>query len=353
MLEYLDLRDVGPAAHLRLDLAPRLNVLTGDNGLGKTFILDVAWYLLTHTWAGERVMGRATDGSHPVIEYKVTGLQSPAEDRFQFEYQRWFREQYTQYQYNNEIAIYARVDGSFCVRDLARNPDPLQGTSWPRADAWFRSQTFQLDSNTLWNGLPEEDGRVLCNGLIRDWTTWQYSHPTKFALFAQILEGLSPSLEEVLRPGKPSRVYVDDAREFPTLELPYGTVPVTHASAGMRRILALAYLLVWAWTEHVAASELRRQEPSDQLVLLFDEVESHLHPQWQRVILPALLKVVEALRPDMRVQVLATTHAPLVLASLETTFDEQTDAVFTLELKERELSVMSVPWAKQGDVKNP
>jgi hypothetical protein len=32
--------------------------------------------------------------------------------------------------------------------------------------------------------------------------------------------------------------------------MPYGPVPVTQAAAGMRRVLALAYLLVWTWEEH-------------------------------------------------------------------------------------------------------
>ncbi len=47
MLEYLELTGVGPAEHMRVDFAPRLNILTGDNGLGKTFVLDVAWWVLT------------------------------------------------------------------------------------------------------------------------------------------------------------------------------------------------------------------------------------------------------------------------------------------------------------------
>ena len=36
MLEYLHLKNVGPAPEMELQLAPRLNLLTGDNGLGKS-----------------------------------------------------------------------------------------------------------------------------------------------------------------------------------------------------------------------------------------------------------------------------------------------------------------------------
>ena len=52
MLEQLTLSGVGPARHLGpVEFMPRMNLITGDNGLGKSFILDVAWWALTRTWA--------------------------------------------------------------------------------------------------------------------------------------------------------------------------------------------------------------------------------------------------------------------------------------------------------------
>jgi hypothetical protein len=52
MLEYLDIKNVGPAPEMKMELARRLNLITGDNGLGKSFLLDIAWWALTRTWAG-------------------------------------------------------------------------------------------------------------------------------------------------------------------------------------------------------------------------------------------------------------------------------------------------------------
>ncbi len=51
MLENLTLTGVGPAKHITLNLSPRLNILTGDNGLGKTFVLDCACRALSGNWA--------------------------------------------------------------------------------------------------------------------------------------------------------------------------------------------------------------------------------------------------------------------------------------------------------------
>lgn len=70
MLERLELNDVGPAPHLEIDLAPRLNLITGDNGLGKTFLLDVAWWALTRTWVSYPAAPHRGDAVKPTITYR-------------------------------------------------------------------------------------------------------------------------------------------------------------------------------------------------------------------------------------------------------------------------------------------
>ena len=54
MLERLAFENIGPSSSLSLEFAPRLYLLTGDNGLGKTFVLDAAWWALTRTWPDGR-----------------------------------------------------------------------------------------------------------------------------------------------------------------------------------------------------------------------------------------------------------------------------------------------------------
>ncbi len=54
MISRLHLENLGPMPKLEVDFAPRVNVITGDNGLGKTLMLDLAWYALTRTWPEDR-----------------------------------------------------------------------------------------------------------------------------------------------------------------------------------------------------------------------------------------------------------------------------------------------------------
>src|SRR5690606_19291030 len=84
-----------------------------------------------------------------------------------------------------------------------------------------------------------------------------------------------------------------------------------------------------------------------------DEIECHLHPQWQRRIVPALLGVMQALTDQqVPVQVILATHAPLILASAEPSFDEAQDAVFSIALRGGQATIEQETWAKQGDVVN-
>jgi hypothetical protein len=54
----------------------------------------------------------------------------------------------------------------------------------------------------------------------------------------------------------------------------------------------------------------------------------------------------------MKIQSFATTHSPLVLASLEAIFDEEIDRLFLFELPEEEVTLNEFPWTKQGDTVN-
>jgi hypothetical protein len=119
----------------------------------------------------------------------------------------------------------------------------------------------------------------------------------------------------------------------------------------------MAYLIVWAWQEHKTHSELLRREPERRMVILVDEMEAHLHPQWQRLILPALLDIRQELDPELQVQLLIATHSPLVVASMEPTFDASVDKLFHLDLSRQDLFEAQVilqekPFVRYGRVDN-
>ncbi len=60
-------------------------------------------------------------------------------------------------------------------------------------------------------------------------------------------------------------------------------------------------------------------------------------------IVPALLRVLSDLTPDMKAQLIVTTHSPMVMASIEPHFDERRDKLFLFELHRDEVSLREVP----------
>lgn len=339
MLNELHLRHVGPAPCFDVEFAERLNIFTGDNGLGKSFLLDVAWWALTGSWAAEQAMPRLENGNEATISFDTLPRRFPDEDplirqEFNYQQQSWAPRRRRSKQLWENLCIYAQADGSFAVWD------PLRKS--------VRS-VYNFSPNTLWNGLKASRGEVLCNGLIQDWVNWQQQkNNSTFEKFFDIIKRLFQPDENV-HPGVPTRTSLKDVRLIPTMQFPYELLPITNASAGMKRVLGLAYILMWTWSEHQQAAQISHQDTSKHLVFLMDEVETHLHPKWQRSLFPSISRAINQLAPEVSIQAIVTTHSPLVLASVETEFDEGRDRLFMFELKHNQVRLEEFPWSKQGD----
>lgn len=358
MLKSLTIEGVGPAPKMSLDFGQRLNLLTGDNGLGKSFLLDIAWWALTRKWPAQinpdLVSGNMArpSGSQGRIRFEFTGKAKTEHYTSTFKPQEQDWTGRPGRPSNPGLVLYAMSDGSFAVWDPARNYWVKQ----KNLDTQERQPAYVFSPSEVWDGLRTDDGKWLCNGLIRDWASWQKENGETFEQLKDVLGVLSPSPDEWLTPGNLTRVSLDDVRDIPTVRTPYQEdVPVIHASSGMRRIMALAYFLVWAWQEHRQASRLLQQPETHQVIFLIDEVESHLHPSWQRKIVPALLNLMDELATDAHVQLIAATHSPLIMASVEPTFDHERDAWFDLDIQRTdknhppEVTLTRRNFIRQGD----
>lgn len=355
MLKRLELIGVGPSPHLGpTDFADRLNLITGDNGLGKTFVLDVAWWSLTGSWPDRQPWPREDLGASGTAQLRATvvgksGADVAVNSRFDFQSRGWVLGAGRPPMPG--LVLYFRSDGRFALWDPAQH-------YWRRSkhrvvDDPTRPDALHLGADEVWNSLLSAEGKTICRGLIEDWVTWQQTQSAEFGLLQKVLEELSPSPSEPLRPGAPLDPLAldsEDRRHHPTLEMPYGRVPLVLASAGVKRVLALSYLLVWAWQGHRFAANSIKQQPERRLVLLFDEPETHLHPQWQRRVLPSLLRAVNSLGGIENVQVIVSTHAPLVLASVETLFDASKDALHHFDAGALGPSIERVAYSKRGDM---
>lgn len=343
-LRIMELKNVGPSEQLEFYPAERLSIITGDNGLGKTFVLECAWWSLTGQWAERQALPNLKEGhGTPSITFAISSGKEDAEalKKRTITY-NWETHSWPSPKGRPTIPgliIYARVDGSFAVWDPVRHGiEPDRGAQ--------KNNLLLFTRDDVLNGIQEK-----IEGLIRDWVRWQNApNRSTFDMFCNVLERLSPPDIMPLKPGDPIRL-PNDARDIPTLEHDYALVPFTNESAGVKRIVTIAYLLVWAWNEHQIYSKLAKKTPQKNIVIMIDEIEAHLHPKWQRVILPSLLDVTNALGVEAKLQMVVATHSPLILASMENDFVNKSDKLFHLHLNSNcKVLFKEIDYIKNGTI---
>ena len=336
-LTSIRLARVGPARMFELDFGDRLTLIAGDNGLGKSFLLDSAWWALTGRWAGRPAFPLGIPGATASsIRYTVRNADGQVRlggSTFDWTSHTWRdlpdRPSLT------GLYIYSKVDGTFAISDEVRGR--LQGGD--------TSSLNSFSTREVWDG---KEGQI--EGMVRDWVSWQLaSHSDSFLMLSRVLEHLSPDDIGPLLPSEPVRL-PGDPRRIPTIKNFYGNVPIVVASAGVKRILLLAYLIIWMWQEHLLASNQVGVPPQRKMVIVVDELEAHLHPRWQRLVLPALMSVGKLLSDKLEVQVIAATHSPMVLASVEEEFSENSDVLAHLSVVDRCVTLNSIDFYKYGDV---
>jgi predicted ATPase len=359
MLKSLHLKNVGPAPEMTLELGSRMNLITGDNGLGKSFLLDVMWWALTRRWPQE-LNSRLTSGyaarptdvkKSATIEFAVKSKSTnvkyvstyvPRDEAWSGKSGRPL---------NPGLVIYAHADGGFSVWDPARNYWKKRGN----IDVQERLPGYVLSPKEVWDGLKlESEGKstFICNGLLADWAGWIRERGPNAKNMEAVLGLLSP-IKDQLRVGPLTRISTNDSRDIPSIRTAYSSeIPVLFASSGVRRVLGLAYMLLWSWHEHHLAARRLGEKTTKQVVLLFDEIESHLHPRAQRSILRALLKLVTLMHRQATVQLIAATHSPLVMASAEPLFEAKQDAWFDLDLEGAAVILRKRPFVARGEVAN-
>ena len=149
--------------------------------------------------------------------------------------------------------------------------------------------------------------RELRLGEIADWMRAQESMQSERPSAATRLRALEAMVSLFL--ANYSGLRVDASGRGLLLDRDDITVAVQHMSDGERGVLALILDL----TRRLALANPNMDNPAEEAeaVVLIDEIDLHLHPSWQRLI-------VHKLRATFpRCQFIATTHSPQVIGEVE------------------------------------
>ena len=103
------------------------------------------------------------------------------------------------------------------------------------------------------------------------------------------------------------RVGEDERGLFPEFYTIDGNLPLNLLSQGTQSIVQWLAHFLFGYAQYYDYPENLTEKPG---ILIVDEIDVHLHPSWQRRIIPALTKNF----PNL--QIFCSTHSPLMLAGL-------------------------------------
>ena len=295
VLQHVCLTNIGPFDRLDLDLEPSWNVLLGDNGVGKTVVLRAI---------AAALCGEAAD------QTTVTRLLRSGAD---------------------SGSIRLKVEGRDYTVDLKRDPDgnvrivsaslsPLKYDNWLvlgfpalRSIPWDRPKgpsnpkpgaPSADDLLPILRGEPDARIADIKQWLVNlDYASGSEPQPSRSGKlleeFFEVLQRLTPDLRLSLHS-------IDRKTMEITIQTDGGLVPLEAISQGTGSVMC------WIGTLLERLSEAGNPEEPKQSVglVLIDEIDAHMHPKWQQLF-------VEAFRGQFKtVQVIATTHSPLIVGSL-------------------------------------
>jgi hypothetical protein len=118
LLRSLSLEGVGPIDGLIFEPGERLNIIAGDNGLGKTFLLDCTWWAMSQNWAGKPVHPRVdARWSHPRISYEIGSSDEQEKMTAKYDWDLSLWDIAKKRNILPGLLIYARIDNSFAIWD--------------------------------------------------------------------------------------------------------------------------------------------------------------------------------------------------------------------------------------------
>ena len=184
------------------------------------------------------------------------------------------------------------------VQESAENSSPGRGLN--ALELRKRRQLMATDAALV------SDESVIQEMVDLDYAAYRRSQPQVHRLLKKVAEVASEITAgyplEFLRIGE------DDRGLFPEFRTIDGDIPLNVLSQGTQSIIQWLARFLFSYAQYYEYPENLPQKPA---ILIVDEIDAHLHPSWQRRIIPALT----ANFPNL--QLFCSTHSPLMLSGLK------------------------------------
>lgn len=316
----LELKDVGGIPNLKLEnINLNMNIICGGNGVGKTNILDSIAYMCS-SWSfnqikkrsgsncgelkaqvyfNEEMFGSEIGAVHPINEFIETF--EPQQSRSIRSIDSRFAKQLIYIRTTRDIQYKFQQSIESDPDETKYGTDLLNGISSNDLKTWFISRFYQSSAGNL---------------------EQQFLSNFQLAIKAFGVLDLNYSFKTVNR------------RNELIINTPSGDIYFEYLSSGFKSSLFIILGIIKD-IEYRFQTKLLKSEDYDGLVLI-DEIELHLHPEWQGRI----CSILKELFP--KAQFFITTHSPHVV---QTALQGE---VIALERKDGEVIQRDLPTSEYG-----
>ena len=316
LIATLKLTNVGPFDDIEFEFDRQVNVFTGPNNSGKSTVL---WALGDILVFPSSFPGKLLHKEN-AAKFDVQLWDAPTR-KFSGQFPIWHRNGYWGPQrWKRLLKFLSEVGYTNFIPALRgstdfRSPGPTSGYRETRTESSpdeflqvgrYPESPRQPHNPSSTRAAMISDEEVIQQIIDLDYRSYRRKEPAYRDLIVKIGEMASEITEGF--PIKFLGVEEDDRGLFPQFHTPDGNMPLNALSQGTQSLIQwLAHFLI-GYAEYYEFPESLADKPG---VFIVDEIDAHLHPSWQRRIIPTLT------RHFPRLQIFCSTHSPLMLAGLK------------------------------------
>ena len=325
----LHISDVGPFDAIEFEFDPHVNVITGPNNSGKSTLLWVLGELLVYPFTMPQKVVRSDRAAWRISISTSSGVETTNKGKFPSAVSGMIPVYetvgYTSYVPAQRLSTNYRSSGPAATRspesqideafdhfaeekpelvriiglDALRQTARLNLINESRPELLRRSR-LMMAGNTL-----VDDKAMKQRFIDLDYAASRTEKPVIKTYLKQVAELASEITGDF--PIEFLGVSEDEQGLYPAFGTPDGDLPLDVLSQGTQSIVQFVAHLLLGYAEYYDFPPDLKDKPG---IAIIDEIDAHLHPTWQRRIIPALTRNFPSL------QIFCSTHSPLMLAGL-------------------------------------